>query len=573
MSFCYFSKDYSDNTYTAVENRFILKYMPHADSVAVKVYLYGLCLCQTPDRDFSLSHCAEALGMTEKDIKECFRFWEDCDLIQILCEDPFTVEYLPVRSASGRPKKVRYEKYADFNKELQRKMQTAGVFLDYATMQKYMNFLQTNDMEPPAFLLIVEYCIQRTDSPVSHAQIFNKAKNLIKRGLVTYSQVEQALSDFNVHTADLKRVLAALSITREPNEEDYALFSKWIAAGLTPAAIRECARTSKLRSMKTLDMTIDELLDNGKTERDDIVEYLSEKEALTQLTFRVARSLGVKISSPGVFNDEYTGKWFNRGYEEKSLVALALFCVKTERNSFPRLDELLDQLYADGIVSEESVQGFLTEANANVKLLSKLHKYCVGIRPSQSNLETVATWKKWNFSEEMIVEAAKKATATAHPIPYMNKILSDWKRSNIFSPADIPKDAPSPALLQKKDPRTAVVQAANDRAEREKFYSALRNRAQALADRNNERAMQNPEYREIAALLSDAVREAAKAEVFHPENLASVQAKVSSLKAQRLTLLSDMGITEEDLSPRYRCPKCSDTGFLPDGRACDCYQK
>lgn len=572
MSFCSFSKDYSDNTYTAVENRFILKYMQHADGNAVKVYLYGLCLCQTANRDFSLSHCAEALGLTEEMVKECFRFWEDCDLVQVLCDEPFTVEYLPVRTTSGRPKKIRYERYADFIKELQRKMQTAGVFLNYADMQKYMNFLQANDMEPPAFLLIVEYCLQQPETTVSHAKIFNKAKNFIKRGLITYSQVEQALSDFNVHTADLKRLFAVLSIAKEPGEEDYVLFSKWISAGIEPTAVRECARLCGARNMKTLDMRIEELLAKNKTTKEEVTEYLTEKETLTRLTFRVARSLGVKVASPDVYNEEYTGKWFDRGYEESSLVALALFCVKTERNSFPGLDELLEGLYAEGIVDEKGVRAFLAESNANVKLLATLRKYCVGIRSSQSNLETIAVWKRWNFSEEMIIEAAKKASATAHPVPYMNKILSDWKREHIFTLADLPKDA-APPVSPKKDPRTAVVQAANDRAEREKFYAALRNKAQAEADKNNERALQNPQYKQIAALLSDAVREAAKAEVFQPENLASVQAKVSALQTQRRALLSDMGIAEEDLSPRYRCKKCSDSGFLPNGKACDCYRK
>ena len=30
--------------------------------------------------------------------------------------------------------------------------------------------------------------------------------------------------------------------------------------------------------------------------------------------------------------------------------------------------------------------------------------------------------------------------------------------------------------------------------------------------------------------------------------------------------------TEADFTPRYACTKCSDTGFLPDGKMCDCYK-
>ena len=29
--------------------------------------------------------------------------------------------------------------------------------------------------------------------------------------------------------------------------------------------------------------------------------------------------------------------------------------------------------------------------------------------------------------------------------------------------------------------------------------------------------------------------------------------------------------TEEDLKPKYSCNKCNDTGYLPNGKMCDCY--
>ena len=120
MAFCSFSKD-NDNAYTIVENKFITKYLPEADGFAVKVYLYGLFLCENNDADFSVRSMAEVLKTTEEKIREVFAFWQDYDLVEILAQDPFTVQYLPVRSAIGKPKKVRYEQYADFNKELQRK--------------------------------------------------------------------------------------------------------------------------------------------------------------------------------------------------------------------------------------------------------------------------------------------------------------------------------------------------------------------------------------------------------------------------------------------------------------------
>ena len=66
--------------------------------------------------------------------------------------------------------------------------------------------------------------------------------------------------------------------------------------------------------------------------------------------------------------------------------------------------------------------------------------------------------------------------------------------------------------------------------------------------------------------------ELAKAEIFKPETLPALQAQKEALWKERREILSGLGISEAQLVPRYRCKKCSDTGFLPDGTACDCYR-
>lgn len=570
MGFCYFSKDCLTGAYTNVENKFIVKYMPQADDAAVKVYLYGLYLCQNPARDFSAENCAEVLNLPVEKIVEAFEFWEDCDLVQIICRDPFTLEYLPVSASEGRPKKIKYEKYADFNKELQRKMQTVGIFLEYPTLQKYMNFLQTNEMEQQAFLLIAEYCIQRSGSAVSNTEIFNKAKNFVKRGLFTYSQVEKALSDFNVHTSDLKRVIAALGrYTREPDESDYALFSKWTNEGFETGAITEAARSLKHGTMQSLDALTDELKEKGKFSAEEISEYLNERNALCNMTFKIARSLGVKVSSPLAYVNEYVSKWYARGYEENALSSLAQFCVKTERNTFSGLDELLEKLYTQGVVSDESVQDYLKNMQKDLKLLTKIQSYCGIVRKTEANLNMLVAWRGWNFDDAMITEAAKRAANTAHPLAYMNKILSDWKRENVFSIEAIPQRSSAPATAFINPTVTAL----NERTDRERYYAERRAKAEAVAARFKRRAEQNEEYKNISSALSEAERNVAKADAFGLDTLPLLTKKVADLKQKRITVLSNMGITENDLTPHYTCTKCSDTGFLPDGRACDCYKK
>ena len=575
MAFCTFSKDF-DTGYTVVENKFITKYLPEADGFAVQVYLYGLLLCQKNDAEFSVRSMAEVLRTTEEAVKNAYAFWEDYDLVEILSREPFTVQYLPVRSTTGKPKKTHYEQYADFNKELQRKMQKVGKFISAGDYIKYMRFLEENEIQPQAFLLIAEYCINKQGEAVSPSYIFNKAKKLIRGGCFTYEQVENELSSYNAHEADLLAVYTALSLTqRTPDETDYALYTKWTEKlGFTRDGVLATARKKKLRSTTSLDLVLDELYAKGKTEAKDIENYLSERELLANLTFRLGRKLGNKIQNPDPYIDEYTEKWYAYGFEESSLLDIALYCLKTERGDFESMHETVRSLFKNGIVSADGVKAFLKDKNNELKLFGKIQAICGGLRKSTANLDLVSTWQAWGFDESMILEAAKRSAGSANPIPYINKILSEWKQKDVFTISAIP--APTATTQSGTTTRTFVnpsVEAANAKSDRERYYSLLREKAQARAEKFLAKANANERFKSINAELSKMEIALAKAEVFNPDNLPALKAQKKSLLKERKDILAGLGIEERQLVPQFTCKRCSDTGFLPDGTACNCYKQ
>ena len=580
MAFCSFSKD-NDNAYTIVENKFITKYLPEADGFAVKVYLYGLFLCENNDADFSVRSMAEVLKTTEEKIREVFAFWQDYDLVEILAQDPFTVQYLPVRSAIGKPKKVRYEQYADFNKELQRKMQKVGKFISAGDYIKYMRFLEENDVQPQAFLLIAEYCINKQGAAISPSYIFNKTKKLIRGGCTTYEQVEKELSNYNAHEGDILNIFNALSIFgRSPDETDYALFMKWTETlGFSTESVLVAAKKIKRGSMNSLDMVLDELFAKEKTDKTAVEEYLSGRETLTNLTFRLGRKLGVKVQNPAVYVDEYVEKWYNFGFEENSLLDLALFCLKTERGSFESMHALITALFKDGVVSADGVKAFLKEKNDELKLFTKIQAICGGLRKSETNLALVKTWREWKFSDEMILEAATRSASGANPVPYMNKILSDWKQKEIYTLSAIPEKPVSDNLVGAGTRSTAksgytnpAIEAANAKSDRERYYSLLREKAQSRAEKFLAKANANARFKQITSELSKMEISLAKAEVFEPQNLPALQDKKKALLQERRNILAGLEIQEQDLLPQFACKNCSDTGFLPSGVACNCYK-
>ena len=583
MAFCSFSKDCDDNAYTLIENKFITKYMPIADGFCVKAYLYGLYLCTKADSEFSARGMAEALNCDEEKIKDAFLFWEDYDLVEILSREPLAVSYLPVRSAVGRPKKVKYEQYADFNKELQRKLQKVGKFVTAGDYVKYMHFLQENDIHPQAFLLIAEFCIGKQGENVSPSYIFNKARKFIKNGWTSYEQVERELSNYNAHEGDLNAVFTALNLFRAVDESDYALYKKWTEElGFKKDGVLCAARRLKKGSVNSLDLTLTELFEKGKLTAKEIDEYLTEREALGNLTFRIGRKLGLKIGNPAPFVEEYTEKWREYGFDESSLLDIALYLLKTDRGDFAAMNEELAGLFAQGIVSAESVKAYLKEKNGQLKVFTTIQGLCGGIRKSLANLDLIRTWQSWNFDEKMIVEAAKRAKDSASPIPYINKILSDWKRLGVFRVEDIPaadgkaggsgSAGAFGAAGRQGGFVSAAVEAVNAKSDRERYYAVRRERAQSVADTFLAKANGNARFKGISTELAKMEISLAKAEVFDPKALPALTRQKADLLREREAILEELGITEAQLAPQYGCKKCSDTGFLKNGAACDCYK-
>lgn len=117
------------------------------------------------------------------------------------------------------------------------------------------------------------------------------------------------------------------------------------------------------------------------------------------------------------------------------------------------------------------------------------------------------------------------------------------------------------------------IDAVNDRAERERYYSALQGKAWSIAEKNLARAKQYKLFDEITQELSIIEIEIAKAELYKPTELKGMQDKRAKLQGEMERCLNLIGLTESDIKPKWKCNKCNDTGWQEDGRACDCYLK
>ena len=129
-----------------------------------------------------------------------------------------------------------------------------------------------------------------------------------------------------------------------------------------------------------------------------------------------------------------------------------------------------------------------------------------------------------------------------------------------------------------KERRTEQEIAHDMRTERERFYAARRWQAERKADECRRRLELDGRYREILKNLRDLDPKIARAELAEERGedrgqRAKLQTEHDMLNARLTEIMAEHNISPPELDPNTycRCKKCSDTGYLPNGKACDCY--
>lgn len=555
---CSFSKDFSSSSYTNVENAFIKEYMPLSTGDAVKVYLYGLMLCNHPELDVNLSDFASNISMSEEKVREYFAFWEEFGILSIVSNEPFAVSYLPSYSgAYSKPRKFKLDKYSDFTKSLQ-SMITSRM-ISTGEYSEYFNIMETYSIKPDAMLMIVRYCIDRQDENIGYRYISKVAKDFGNRGINTVAKVENELSSYISRTGDLKKILNALSSKRQPDIDDLNLYKKWTEElNFELTNIIFAAKISKKSSMAKLDEFLLELYSMKSFSKEEIAEYMSNRRFVYELAIKINKALALYIDVIDTEVDSFIKKWISYGFSDKALLLIASHLFKTGKNTLQYMDELVENLRNKGCVDYVSIGDYFENEKKTDEFLLKMLATCgISRRPTDWDRNNLSVWRTWNFSDEMILEAAKLASGKSSPVAYMNAVLSSWKNKNIFTVAD-----------------TADYNLSNDSQEAyNREYSLRRSIAIERAQKNSEKAMEIEGFSKIYERLFSIEKDLAFAEISADnERLNSLENEKTQLTEKANNLLSKINLNLDDLSPKYACPKCNDTGYVGTHR-CDCFDK
>ena len=157
-----------------------------------------------------------------------------------------------------------------------------------------------------------------------------------------------------------------------------------------------------------------------------------------------------------------------------------------------------------------------------------------------------------------ILEAAKLSAGKSSPIAYLNGILSNWKNNSVYTVENI---ASTPQVVD------------NSQETYNREYERRRTIAISRAQKNNEIASNIDGFLVVYGRLNSIERDLAFAEIANDQvALNKLEQEKTELYNNAQALLKTKGLTLDDLSPKYSCTKCNDTGYVGTKR-CDCFNK
>ena len=560
------SDELAIKSFTSIENKFITKYMPVLEPLAVKVYLFSLYLYQNGLTSYTIEDLAKSLSISEEDVKNYFDYLEEYELVSIISHSPFEVKILDANNLYGSPKKIKPEKYADFSKSVQNIIK--GRMISTNEYREYFVLLEEYGFEQNALIMIINYCVNLKGDNIRLQYIKKVAKSFAEDGITTTKKVDEKLSAYTSSTPSLIKIFSSAGINRQPDIDDDKLYKKWTEElGFEETAISAAAKYFKAKTSEKIDNALCELYKNKKFDVKEIEDYCKNKNSVLNATLDIARSLGVYVQNSAPYVENYVNVWYDYGFTFDCMKEIAAYCFKHNKKSFEDMHEFILKLYNVGIVTDYIVSNHLADLDAEDAFIKQLISQCGLTRKVIDwDKENLVRWRGWNFSDEMLMEAAKLSAGKSNPMAYMNGILSAWKNDGTFSLDKIQKPTPSyskPVASESRADKVAI----------EQHYYDLRHRAEYVAECALARATDDEVYGKIYKNLNELSIQLALAEARNDNNAEEISKRIQKLEIKGDKRLKELKIDKSDFIPHYSCKKCNDTGYIGNGTPCDCMKR
>ena len=437
MPFCTFARR-GGAQYTLVDNTFVLHFLPYAPETALKVYVYGLALCQNPlSDDNDPERMAIALDLTMEDIVSAYEYWEGMGIVRIATRQPLTVLYLSPSEAMQSARTIAGDRYHDFLVQLQDCFDDR--MLSPNELYTYLQFLEDTHYDPQALVMIARFCVDKKGTGIKAPYVLTVARNWAQQGINTPADVEARIRDADEVGEELRAVFRALKKKAAPDIADRQLYLKWTRSwGFAPEAVVRAAKTVKRGGMERLDVVLDGFFRMGVFTVADMDVAIKTREDNYALCIRINKILGLYYESLEHLVETYIAPWQALGYTADSLVLLAKYCAMRGVRTLEGMHDVVQKLYADGVVEEQSVKVYLDQYAQVEKAVARvLDATGTARRVTQSDRDMYRTWTQtWGMNDEMILYAATLAQGRPYPMGIVGNTLSRWHAAQIHTVED-----------------------------------------------------------------------------------------------------------------------------------------
>ncbi|MFA5449179.1 MAG: DnaD domain protein [Clostridia bacterium] len=483
MAFFTLGKDYIKDGYTQIDNIFLKSYLPQADPVDCKVYLYGLTLAAGGEHsENSMQTIAYALRLTEERIAEAYRYWEQLGLVSMSKTHPIRIVYHSVKAPLTPVIKINAREYSTFVEEVARLFPDKVLTPNEITA--YIELMRMHKMEINAMLMIIRYCLD-AKSTAGTPYILAVAADWAKQGITTEDAVNARIEELERNCEDVRAIFRTLGLKSEAALEDRQNYIKWTKEyKFQMDAILTAARSLKRRGgMGRLERLIEELKNAEIITAAEIAEYLKTKEENIALAAEIAKTLGTYYSSYDMIIETYLMPWQSKGFDSAALITVAKYCFLRNIRTLDGMNHTIDRFYRMGILTAEGVNSYIDQQAAIDNLIRDVlaaagSSAFVTVRDREFYRTFVEVW---GFDHNVIIVAANDAAGTVFPMAQINRTLARLKEHGITKPQEAKtflegekkekKNAPKPRSKAKED----YMQQTYDKKELSSLYLELDN--------------------------------------------------------------------------------------------------
>lgn len=432
MSFCVLSTENDGNGFTHVDNQFIKDWLPSAPAVALKVYLYGLCIAGKSDDVNCVENMCKALGVTESDVIDSYIYWEEFGLVNLASQNPLKVEYIGAGSRNIA-KKVSAGKYKGFNSKMQKVL--SGRMITVNEYNEYYTFLENTFFEPDALVEVAKYCVDVKGNDIGYAYILKIARDWDKAGIKNAEKIKEKISTQNFYNDQLVEILSLVGVKRKVDIEDRHLYQKWTEKfGFDGDVIKEVARRQKKQGgIMRLDRTLTEFYNLRLFSLKEIDDYVLVKEQNKELAIQVNRALGLYYADVTSEVETYIAPWLALGFSAETILLVAKFCFRCRIQNLEGMDVKLNQLFARGCVTQSAIAEYVEDIQKTDSQIAKvLDELGLTRNVCANDRKNFKLWTSWGLPVDVILYGAQVCNGAFNPMAMLNKTLAEFKQKDAF---------------------------------------------------------------------------------------------------------------------------------------------